>query len=79
MKRKTRLRYWRQQRLLTQKELAERSRVSELTISNIERGTPPRFSTVRKLAEKLGIAPEEMYTTEDDPDADRPAVNRRAA
>ncbi len=72
--RKTRLRYWRLQRFLTQKELAKKASVAEVTISNIERGSPPRISTMRALARALEIQPQELYTESDD-ESDR-AVDR---
>lgn len=74
---KTRLRYWRLQRFLTQKELAEKAKVAEITISNIERGTPPRMSTAKALARALEIQPQDLYTTEDDEEADAVSVSRR--
>ena len=53
-----RLRQWREQRLLTQAELAQRSGVAETTINRIENGRhEPRFSTIRKLAAALDVAP----------------------
>ncbi len=76
MHRPTRLRYWRLKRFLTQEKLAERTELTEATISRIESGTPPRISTALKLADALQIAPEELYTTEDDPDADGHPANR---
>lgn len=77
--RRTRVRYWRLKRFLTQKELAEKAGVGEVTISNIERGTPPRISTARSLAKALDVRPEELYTTDDDKEADAPARLKRTA
>ena len=55
------LREWRLRRVLTQEGLAKRSGVTEATISRIESGQrEARISTVRRLAEALGIAPEEL-------------------
>lgn len=55
------LREARERRLMTQPELSERSGVMIATISRIENGLQqPRIPTVRKLAEVLGIDPEEM-------------------
>ena len=46
----------RARRLLTQEELAEKAGVSPSTIVNIERDqAEPHFSTIRKLAEALGV------------------------
>ncbi len=63
---KTRLRYWRRKRGMTQHELAALSNVSNQTIVNIERyGKEPIINTVRKLSKALGISTEEFFT--DDP------------
>lgn len=51
-------------RAFTQALLAERSRVGRATIARIERGEPARLGTVRKLAEALEVAPEELMRTE---------------
>ena len=51
----------RKRALLTQEELAERSGVGIATIIRIERNqVEPRGSTVRKLAEALGVEPAEL-------------------
>jgi transcriptional regulator with XRE-family HTH domain len=56
-----RLREWRERRLLTQAELAKRVGVSVGTVNRIERGAnPPRLSTVRRLAEALGVDPDDL-------------------
>ena len=53
------LRAWREHRMLTQRELAAQSGVDQSTIVRIEHGAAPaRFSTLRKLAQAFGIAPE---------------------
>jgi len=45
-------------RLLTQEELAEEAGLSPSTVVNIERDqAEPRFSTIRKLAKALDVAP----------------------
>ncbi len=46
---------------LTQEELAERARLSFVSVGALERGDrrTPRFSTVKLLADALGLAPEE--------------------
>lgn len=56
-----RLRELRQQRVLTLRELEERSGVAYNTIWHLEngkRGAQPR--TIRKLAEALEVSPEEL-------------------
>lgn len=48
---------------LTQKELAEKSGVSRVTIANIERGavTNLKISTMLSLANALGVTVEEIF------------------
>jgi transcriptional regulator with XRE-family HTH domain len=56
-----RLREVRQQKFVTQEELSERTGITVANISRIEGGRQrPRISTVRKLAEGLGVLPEEL-------------------
>ena len=56
-----RLKEWRERRLLTQRELAERVGVTPGTINRIERGVHrPRLATVRRLAEALGVDPDDL-------------------
>jgi transcriptional regulator with XRE-family HTH domain len=60
-----RLKTLRQQRVLTLRELEERSGVAYNTIWHLEngkRGAQPR--TLRKLARALGVEPEELVQTE---------------
>lgn len=60
-----RLKALRQQRVLTLRELEERSGVAYNTIWHLEngkRGAQPR--TLRKLAEALGVSPEELVKVE---------------
>ena len=60
-----RLRDLRKRSLLTQKQLAEKSGVGVTTIIRIERNqVEPHGSTIRKLAEALSVAPEELVKTE---------------
>lgn len=57
----TRLRELREKRFLTQQELAGRARVAKVTIARIESGaTVPTFSTIKRLAEALGVDPSEL-------------------
>lgn len=84
---KTRLKYWRRRKGLTQHELAALSGVSNQTIVNIEKyGKDPIISTVRKLSNALNISTEDLFTDDpsqfDGPDEDeekRPRVRPRAA
>ncbi|MDP9383598.1 MAG: helix-turn-helix domain-containing protein [Chloroflexota bacterium] len=56
-----RLREWRERRLLTQRELADKVGMSTGQINRIENGIhQPRFSTIRKLAQVLDITPDEL-------------------
>ena len=51
----------RERLFVTQAELAERTGIAEATLSRIENGLQrPRISTVRKIAEALGVRPEEL-------------------
>ncbi len=57
----SRLKEVRQQAFLSQEGLAKKSGVAEATINRLERGLQlARYVTVRKLAEALGVAPEEL-------------------
>ena len=60
-----RLRELRETKFITQVELAQRSGVSETTIVRLEAGQhEPRISTIRKLAEALGVEPAELVVRE---------------
>lgn len=59
------LKEWRERRLLTQAELAERVGMTVGTINRIERQVhEPRLSTIRKLAAALDIASDELIGVE---------------
>jgi transcriptional regulator with XRE-family HTH domain len=61
-----RLRDLRKRALLTQQELADKSGVGVTTIIRIERNqVEPHGRTIRKLAEALGVEPEELVKTGD--------------
>ena len=53
----TRLRYWREQRGLTQTELARASAVGVATIRRIEAGRDTYLGTIERLAAALRIKP----------------------
>lgn len=76
---RTRLRYWRRKRGLTQSELATLAKVSNQTIVNIEKyGVEPIIRTVRNLAKALNISTEDLFT--DDPaQADGPEQSDKLA
>ncbi len=55
------LRRLRERRLLTQAQLGKAAGVHRDQVSRIERGeVEPRFSTIHKLAEALGVDPAEL-------------------
>jgi transcriptional regulator with XRE-family HTH domain len=55
----------RQRKLLTQAELAQQSGVTEVTINRLENGQhQARYSTIKRLAEALGVDPQELLTGE---------------
>jgi transcriptional regulator with XRE-family HTH domain len=57
----TKLKQLREERSLTQEELAEFTGVTSLTISRWENGKrKPRFKSIRKLAKALKVEPEEI-------------------
>ena len=52
--------------MLTQEELAARADVQPLTISRIETDkVEPRFRTIRRLADALGMDPKELVGEDD--------------
>jgi len=61
----SRLKEARLRRMLTQDELAARAGTTEATVNRLENGLQrPRISTVRKLADVLGVKPEELIDWE---------------
>lgn len=57
----TRLRQVRDAKALSQAELAEKANVSRNTIARIEaHGAGATYATLRKLAEALGVSPQEL-------------------
>ncbi len=61
-----RLRELRVQRALSLRALGERSGVTFATINNLENGNrPARLSTIRKLANALGVEPKELMKGEE--------------
>jgi transcriptional regulator with XRE-family HTH domain len=55
------LRELRHERMITQREVAERAGITVTTLSRIENGKViPTFKTIRNLAEVFGISPQEM-------------------
>ena len=64
-----RLRAVRERRLLTQGELAHRAKMSVVTVNHAERGLRNvRVSTVRRLAEALGVPAAELLGGNDRPE-----------
>jgi len=63
---KVKLKYWRKRRALSIEDLASKAKMSTQTIVNIEKyGTEPRPSTLRKLAETLGVTIDELLGEDD--------------
>jgi transcriptional regulator with XRE-family HTH domain len=59
------LRRARRDRALSQQDLSEATGVAQATLSDLERGKrAARASTVRKLAEALGVEPKELMEEE---------------
>jgi transcriptional regulator with XRE-family HTH domain len=60
-----RLRDLRRDRLLTQRDLAERAGIALSTVVNLEKQhTEPRFGTIRKLANALDVEPARLMKGE---------------
>jgi transcriptional regulator with XRE-family HTH domain len=74
MVRLTRLKDVRQRKALTQQQLADKAGVNRVTIARIEAGTDEPFpTTVRKVADALGVEPEELLEPGADPTSRGPA------
>ena len=58
------LRAWRQAKYLSQLELGERAGLSRITITRAERGESVSFPNIRKLAEALGVTPDDLAHTD---------------
>ena len=56
----TRLRRLREERALSQRDLARKAGVTAVTIVHAEKGLDTRPSTLRKLADALGVEPREL-------------------
>ncbi len=62
-----RLKHLRIRRALTQEELADKASIGKNTVNRVERNlTEPHMSTLRKLAQALGVEPHELLEGEDD-------------
>jgi transcriptional regulator with XRE-family HTH domain len=62
----TRLRKWRERKAFSQQELAERAHITRAALSRIESGAAePHPRTIRKLAQALGVQPEDLMRIED--------------
>ena len=59
------LRKLRRERALSQQDIERRTRISQATLSDLEQGKRgARASTLRKLAEALGVQPRELMKEE---------------
>jgi DNA-binding XRE family transcriptional regulator len=54
------LRYFRERAALTQRELAEKARLTRVSVVRIEAGRPARPTTTRRLARALGVEAHEL-------------------
>ena len=71
----TRLKDVRQRKALTQQQLAERAGVNRVTIARIEGGKDEPFpTTVRKVADALGVEPEELLESAAESAANGPSA-----
>lgn len=61
------LKTWRERRLMSQRELADKSGIAQSTIVRIEAGKSAQWSTIRKLLDALGMSAEEVF-----PDVEKP-------
>lgn len=59
-----RLRRVREEQALTQRQLAERSQVTQATIVHAEKGGDVRPTTLRRLADALSVHPRELIGSE---------------
>jgi transcriptional regulator with XRE-family HTH domain len=75
----SRLRVLREAAGLTQEELAEKVGMNYQNIGRLERGDrSPSWKTVLKLAEALGVEPNDFTDKDaDEPDDDKPATPKR--
>jgi transcriptional regulator with XRE-family HTH domain len=60
----SKIRNLRLRRGMSQEALAERTGLTNVTISHIETGRTPRPSTVVKIAEALGVSPEDLWESD---------------
>lgn len=63
----TQLRRIREENALTQRQLAERAGLTQVTIIHAEKGLDTRPSTLRKLADALGVEPRELLRSDRQP------------
>jgi transcriptional regulator with XRE-family HTH domain len=62
------LRRYREEQAMTQRQLSEKSGVTQATIVHAEKGGDTRPTTVRKLADALGIEPRKLIGSTGDND-----------
>ncbi|HEX8966772.1 MAG TPA: helix-turn-helix domain-containing protein [Chloroflexota bacterium] len=61
-----RLRYWRTQRTLLERELAEKAGVDLTSVQRGERNQPLQLGTIRPLAEALAARPDRLMSQQSD-------------
>ena len=77
MPRLPRLGQFRERAGWTHKELAKRAKVPQRVVERTENGGEVFADTIRKLAEALGVTPEELAERDEDGAAQRPEVGQR--
>lgn len=61
----SKLRHWRERRLLTVRALASKADIGPSTIVRIEHGKPAELRTVAKLAQALNVTADQLLGHED--------------
>ena len=71
------LKHFRNQRQLSQAQLAEKAKISITFLSNIERGKMfPKVETLSRLTESLNVEVQELFTTDLTPENHKKMLNR---
>ena len=71
------LKYFRNQRQLSQAQLAEKAKISITFLSNIERGKMfPKVETLSRLTESLNVEVQELFMADLTPENHKKMLNR---